>query len=253
MIRTMKSLPQIKKGFSMKTFKLFYFMPFILLIFSIDLSHGKDAISEKNIVLFSKNYPEQCQKKSEDVEQTLKCAQKYFIMNGQPINPMIIKDLSTWISDGGDQIVAINLLDSQESNKYFCPHSETQKHGDYFSVEVPAASQEDHSFSYAIEGITDNGIFILQTMEWGGGGTGVFPNLLFVRIHEDMGLGEIKNDQLALNRKRLLIEKLGEFPLGDRVKTVVTVQGNTILLKSEQGLPPYHKSTKKITISLDEK
>jgi uncharacterized protein len=35
------------------------------------------------------------------------------------INPRIVEALSTWISDHGDQIVEINLTDSQRSNRFF--------------------------------------------------------------------------------------------------------------------------------------
>lgn len=211
------------------------------------------ATSEKSSILLSQSFPEDCQTKVEDFNQTLKCAQQYFIMGGQPINPMIIKDLNTWISDGGDQIVTINLLDSQTSNKYFHNPSKIQKTGKYFSVEVPPSSKEEHFFKYALEGVTDNGVFVIQTIEWGGGGTGAFPTLLFIRIHKGMGFGEIKNGKIALNHKRILIEKLGELPLGNRVKTTVTVQGNTVNLDSEQFIPPYKKSTQKITLSMEEK
>lgn len=211
------------------------------------------ASSEKNAILLSQSFPETCQTKVEDFKQTLKCAQQYFIIEGQPINPMIIKDLSTWISDGGDQVVAINLLDSQTSNKYFHNPSKNRKTGKYFSVEVPPSSKEEHSFSYALEGVTDNGVFIIQTTEWGGGGTGVFPSLLFVRIRREMGFGGIKNGKLDLNHQRILIEKLGELPLGDRVRAIVKVQGNTVTIDSEQNLPPYKKSTQKITLSTEER
>jgi tetratricopeptide (TPR) repeat protein len=213
----------------------------------------EDAINEKNLLLFSKNIPGNCQTATTNFDQTLKCAQQYFIMGSQPINPMIIKDLSTWISDGGDQVVAINLLDAQTSNKYFHNLYKIKENGKYFAVEVPPSSKEDRSFRYTVEGVTDNGIFVIQTTDWGDGGTGIFPNLLFVRIRKGMGFGDVKNGGLSLNRQRILVEKLGELPLGDRVRAIITIQGNTIRIDSEQGLPPYKKNTEKIVLSVEEK
>ena len=35
------------------------------------------------------------------------------------LSPKIIQDLSAWISDTGDQVTSINLLESQGSNRYF--------------------------------------------------------------------------------------------------------------------------------------
>ena len=211
------------------------------------------AINETNLTLNSKIFPKACQSQTADFDQTLECAQKYFVIRGKPINPMIIKDLGAWLSDGGDQVVEINLLDSQNSNRYYYDNSEIQKNKKYFSVKTVSNSQENNSFSYSIEGVTDNGFYILKTAEWGGGGTGIFYNLLFVRIRQGVGFGEAKNGRILLNHKRILIEKLGEIPLGDRVKSIITVQGNSILIEAEQAIPPYEKSTKKIMLSLEKK
>lgn len=200
--------------------------------------------------------PSVCQSSSQDFEHIKDCIKKHFIISGKPINPMIIKDLNAWISDSGDQIVSINLLDSQDSNKYFhAKNYEVKKHGEYFtlSLEIPSEDQKlssAGSFSYVVEGVTDNGVFVLQTIE-NGGGTGYFQSLLFVRIREDMGFGKAQDDKLVLNQKRILIEKLGEMPLGDRVKVDVKVKGNTLVLNTEGRNG--EKSTKKISLSLENK
>lgn len=193
--------------------------------------------------------PQQCQNKTLDFQQNLDCAQKYFVIDSQPINPMIIKDLVPWISDSGDQVVAISLLDSQKSNKYFCAHLTTEREGKYFSVKN---TSEEGFFLYTLEGITNNGVFVLKTTE-SGGGSGVFSDLLFIRIKEDVGFGDLTKDKLTLNHKRILIEKLGAIPLGDRVSASITVQGNSVILKTEQAIPPHEQTTQKIMLEVEKK
>lgn len=208
----------------------------------------KNATDKKNLVLFSKNFPAQCQVVTKDFDQTLKCAQQYFVIGGKPINFLIIKDLMPWISDTGIQIAAINLLDSQNSNRYFSPHYDVKKHKDFFSVQGATDLEKKDFFQYTLEGKTTSGIFVLQTAEWTLDATGVFHNLLFVRIVEGTGLGEEKNGKLILGHKRLLLENLGEIPLGDRVTTKVTVKGNDVLIETEDPRFPEEKSTRTISI-----
>ena len=213
----------------------------------------ESATHEKDLIIFSKNFPAACQTGPKDFDQNLACAQKYFVMEGKPINPMIIRDLNTWISDSGDQVIAINLLASQESNRYFSKTYTAQKLGEYFSVEISSASEEKESFKYSIKGVTDNGVFVIETTWWGGG-SGIFSNLLFVRIIKAAGFGEVKNNKLTLNNKRILIEKLGGIGFGDRVWANVTVQGNSVHIKTQNPQFPEENIDKMIIeLSLDNK
>ena len=68
---------------------------------------------------------------------------------------MIIKDLSGWISDLGDQVVTINLSESQDSNKYFGEVQVRNKPGKDPYVYVQA---EKASFGYRYIGKTPSGI-----------------------------------------------------------------------------------------------
>ena len=197
----------------------------------------KAALMEKNLNLFSKTLPQACQKHTQDFNQNLKCATQHFMIGGRPINPMIIKELSSWISDTGDQVTAISLEDSQKSNKFFCEHYTITKEGHFFNVKSsnnPENLDEETQFNYTVHGVTKDGIFILETTDWSGG-TGVFSHVLFVRFRQDMAF-ETGNKTVTLSRNRLLIEKMGEIPLGDRTYSEFTLKRNILTIKTHQRL-----------------
>ncbi len=197
----------------------------------------RSSQSEKNIAEFTKSLPVQCQHRTDDLKTQLECAKKYFTIQGKPISPQIVKDLVTWISDGGDQVVSIDLIGSQGSNRYFDEGVLVKKFGKFFTVEGNTTlAPKEGFFTYSVEGMTDNGVFILSTSE-NGGGSGVFETLLLVRIIEgkgfdlkERGLHNFKKSSapVTLSKTRILIEKLGSVPLGDRSSFTIKIQGNTI-------------------------
>ncbi len=150
------------------------------------------------------------------------------------IHPKIIQDLSTWLSDRGDQVVAINLSDAQGSNRYFgdvgvnatdgqCPFVYTEK--------------ESQRFSYQYIGMTQSGVHVLYTSDRGDG-SGVFTQLMLLAIEFDYGIDCCDWDaQTAIraDRKRLLIKKLGEIVLGDRWAGQLSVRGNELRIGRDEG------------------
>jgi predicted RNA-binding protein len=203
-----------------------------------------NAISQKELVNFIKYLPIKCQK-TIDFEQTATCAKKYFVIDGEPINPLIVKDLIPWISDSGDQVVAIDLLTSQKSNKYSVNNFDLKKNGAYFSISTTYESGS--SFTYELEGVTANGVIVLKTSDWDPTGTGVFTDLLLVRIRKEFALSNNLDEKLTLNRNRLIIENIGRYSLGDRIYSKITVIGNTINIETKQS---EDSPTKKMLIKL---
>jgi hypothetical protein len=164
------------------------------------------------------------------------------------VHPLIIKDLLTWLSDGGDQVVAINLLDTNDSNRYY-GKIETEKPGKLAPrhpqvltrVERTEGTEKvTETIGYEYVGLTRSGVHVLSTWE-SGGGTMVASNLLFVTIEDDFGINDVptgteaKSRTLRLDRRRLLIRKLGEVVLGDRWEGTLRVEGNKILVGRDQG------------------
>lgn len=65
---------------------------------------------------------------------------KYSFVDSEFINPRILDDLCGWLSDTGDQIVSINITDSNKRNRYF-GDIEVKKSGSGFPI-VTRTSEE---------------------------------------------------------------------------------------------------------------
>jgi len=156
------------------------------------------------------------------------------------ISPRIIQDLSSWISDHGDQVVAINILESQDSNRYFGEAPIRKIPGQNPYVYHKTATVEDgetnHTeFGYYFVGRTSSGIYVLLTSDRGGG-SGVFRNLLLVTFEYDQSIKcNWEKGIVQPDAKRLLIKKCGEIPLGDRWDGELKVNGNSVLVGKDTG------------------
>ncbi|MCK5708612.1 MAG: hypothetical protein KAI43_13270 [Candidatus Aureabacteria bacterium] len=157
---------------------------------------------------------------------------EYFFNKKPYISPRIIQDLSTWISDGGDQVVAINLKDSQGSNRYF---------GDVFVNGTEGKSpfvyteKGSESFGYRYVGVTDSGVYVLY-FEDDTGGSGSFRSLMFVIFEHDKGITiDWDNSSINSTKERLLIKKLGEVALGDRWFGDLKLEGNKLYIGKDKG------------------
>lgn len=233
----------------MKNF--FYSLSLLSVSLLLSVSYGRaeeQITTDLNAIL--QNVPAKCQTPNPDFKTQLYCAQTYFLMNGKPINPMIIKDLTPQTEvDDQPPVVSIDLL--ADAGRYSSRKEDLkiESNGAYFSAEIPWPSESPYQrFSYEVLGKTANGIFVLRVIEAGiieaGGGSGQFSQLLFVRIREDKGY----DDTFSLNRKRILIEVLGTYRLGDRIISTVTIDGNSLLIKQQEWLPPHGESEEEITL-----
>jgi hypothetical protein len=148
------------------------------------------------------------------------------------IHPKIIQDLTTRLSDDGDQVVAINLLNAQGSNRYFGDVHVKEMTRDHPLVYVEGDKEQ---FGYQYVGKTKGGVHVLYTSNWGGG-SGVFKSLMFVVFEYDRGtFSHADRPLIDLTRKRLLIKKLGETALSDRYDGRLKVVGDQLLIGKDTG------------------
>lgn len=148
------------------------------------------------------------------------------------INPTIIKDLTAGPGDSGDQVVSINLLDAQGSNRYAAGVEIDEAAGKNPLVHVGG---EDERFSYRYLGETDSGIMVLQVSRWTGG-SGVFESLLLLVARRAMGLAVDWDAGLVQpSTERLLLTKLGSVALGDRWQGQIRIKGDTLVVGRDEG------------------
>jgi hypothetical protein len=161
----------------------------------------------------------------------------YYFNKAPFIPPSIVQDLSTWLSDGGDQVVAINLSDSVNSNRYSSEiKADGSGKGNPYVFTKDCTHEPCSEFGYVLIGKTTSGLFVLSTEDSGGGGSGRFRNLMLVSLERDHGLTyDERKNVLRPERERWLIKKWGEVPLGDRYVGNVTVSGNTIHIEKDHG------------------
>jgi len=154
------------------------------------------------------------------------------------VHPKIVEDLSSWISDVGDQVVAINLSDSQVSNRYW---------GEVLIKDIPGQSpfvyvwgsevEKNHQslFGYQHIGTTQSGIYVLRT-ESSGGGSGVFVNLLFLILDHETGTSFEWDKSAAVEKTdRSVLRRVGEAALGDRWDGELRVEGNRVVVGRDSG------------------
>lgn len=156
----------------------------------------------------------------------------YSFVDAPYVHPRIVQDLTTWLSDSGDQVVAINLGDSQDSNRYF---------GDVAVRETPGKrpfvyhEEGSAGFGYEYVGETTSGLHVLSTSEWSSG-SGVFRRLMLVTFETDQAL-QVGWDEAVIRAgdPRVLLWKRGEIGLGDRWEGELRVEGETLVIGADEG------------------
>jgi len=147
----------------------------------------------------------------------LREADEKFSFRGVPINPRMVSDLLPWPSDRLAGPVAVDL--SGGGNRYFADIKVPKK-----GVARAAwkEGEETQSFEYHHLGVLANGMHVVKTLA-GGGGSGVFTDLLLVRFMVDT-----EYTDGGASRSRVIMMRSGSFALGDRYDGSIRVEPNRI-------------------------
>ena len=148
----------------------------------------------------------------------------------------------TWLSDNGDQVVAINLEDSQGADRYCCDADVTLQ----VNADGKTSVKADHSgggwIAYIFHGRTTNGLYFLEVNE-SGGGSGVFGTLLILKITEEIYFKENTAQNFAKyvnpkidksQKKRFHLNKVGKVLLGDRQAHKIQVIDDSLVINGKK-------------------
>ena len=177
---------------------------------------------------------------------------RYSFVRPEYVNPLILADLEGWLSDSGDQVVAVNLTDSNSSNRYFAASItdttiDTKDHvTKTFPIITAEADSKAERYSYQWLGCSLNGIHLLRTWS-SGGGSGVFCGIMLVTVSEEPGV-EIGTHGVR-KHERLTIKKIAYIPLGDRYEGTITYRfGFLLAIGACPGLATVREAKQRLVI-----
>jgi hypothetical protein len=157
---------------------------------------------------------------------------KYSFFRNELIHPKIIEDLQESHAVTGEQVVAVNLSDSQDSNRYFgeikIRSIENSKYP-YVYYENGKAS-----FGYYYIGTSSSGIHVLQTSECGGG-SGIFMNLMFLVLETDESIKYDYDQDILDKRRRVNLKTIGLLALGGRYDGQITLNDGILKIGKDVG------------------
>lgn len=155
---------------------------------------------------------------------------KYSFINNEFVNPRIIEDLIGWLSDSGNQVVAVNITDSNKSNRYFGEITVMDSKDSYPLV---TSSYEERTFSYQYLGTSFSGVHLLQTWS-NGGGSGVFCDVVMVTLSMDAIFEQ--NANIGEKISRFIVKLIGTVSLGDRYQGILSYKFGMLTIPACEGM-----------------
>ena len=145
-----------------------------------------------------------------------------FRFQGEPIHPKLIEEFESWLADNHPpSTVVVDVAAATGTNEYSDAVETSER-------ELVRYANGAAWYGYEHLGQMTDGVHVLRTAS-SGGGSGIFQNLLFVRMREDEARTP-DGDAYA----RVLLEVVGRFVLGDRDDAKVEVLGDRVVVGASQ-------------------
>jgi hypothetical protein len=158
------------------------------------------------------------------IDQELLEANTHFTYKAKPIHPGLIEEFNTWLSDDNNPItISVDVVAASDTNEYSDSYVELKPNGYVF-----INKENGEYFYYKWLGRLKNGLQVLEVAE-GGGGSGEFKSLFFVKF--DKGIGITPEGK---QYDRLLMTIVRTYTLGDRDSGRISVSPDKVILGKSQ-------------------
>lgn len=154
----------------------------------------------------------------------------YSFVREEFIHPLIVRDLLGWISDPAETVVAIDLVQSNNSNRFFGPFSVRESGGRQW---VEFRDPKNGYFIYSYVATSPSGVHMVECYD-NGGGSGVFGHVILLVLQADHALAVGRNGELT-SRERILLKTLGSIVLGDRYSGKIKYQDGFLKIGPDNG------------------
>ena len=149
------------------------------------------------------------------------------------VHPKMIWELKPWMSDPGEQMLALNVSNSVGSNRYFEDIEMRTLEGGRELLFYKAKNGEHLQFGYIYHGMSDSGIHVLEVVE-SSHGSGTFISLFLCQLNWEPSFG-IKNGLLQVVGERQVLKLVKEITLGDRWMGRIELEGDLLKVGKDEG------------------
>jgi hypothetical protein len=146
------------------------------------------------------------------------------------VHPLIVSELSGWISDAHETVIAIDLASANHSNRFFGEYSLREYNGRLW---VEHRGSQGESFCYSHIATSPSGVQMVECYDCGGG-SGIFGHVLFLSLECDRSVTE-NRDGAVTTRERILLKTLGSIGLGDRYNGTVFYEDEHLVIGPDEG------------------
>lgn len=145
------------------------------------------------------------------------------------VHPLIIRELSGWISDAAETITGIDLASANRSNRFFGGFRAREFDG---KLLVEWKGDQGEFFIYSYIGTSPSGVEIVECFDCGGG-SGVFGSVGMFSLELDRALSEDEN-RTIFTRNRTVLKCLGWITLGDRYDGEVSYKDGLLKIGADR-------------------